>query len=130
MNIEPYEKNYFFNQCNPLIKKSFSEEQTKEVKRLLEISMQCHTTKTTKMNFNLWFFGFYFATLYLGKEKRLSLRRFHESAKVEILFSLIGVLLSFSFTMSLLIAIFLSLYYIKSFAGIDIFKDSHLQDHF
>ena len=130
MKIEPYEKNYFFNQCHPLIKNTFSQEQSKEVKRLLELSMQCHTTKTKKINFNLWFFGFYFITLYLGKEKRLSLRRFHESAKIEIFFSLIGILLSFSFTMSMIAAIFLSLYYIKSYAGIDIFKDSHLQDHF
>ncbi len=130
MKIEPYEKDYFFNQCDPLIKSSLSQEQSREVKRLLELSMQCNDTKVTKLNFNLWFFGFYFVTLYFGKENRLSLRRFHESAKVEILFSFLGVLLSFTFTFSMIFAIFMSLYYVKSFAGINLFEDSHLQDYF
>lgn len=130
MNIEPYEEEYFFNQCDPIIKATLSSEQTKEVKRLLKTSMQCNETKVTKVNFNLWFFGFYFITFYFGKEKRLSLRRFKESNKLEILFSLLGVLLSFSFTIGLIIAILLSLYYVKTYAGIDIFKDSHLKDFF
>mgnify|MGYP006971722236 FL=1 len=130
MTIEPYEKDYFFNQCNPLIKSSLSQEQSNEVKRLLSLSMQCKDTKVTKINFNVWFFGFYFFTLYFGKEHRLSLRRFEESSKIEILFSFIGILFSFTFTLSMIIAIFMALYYVKTFAGIDIFKDSHLQDHF
>ncbi len=128
MKIEPYEKDYFFNQCDPLIKNSLSLEQSREVKRLLKLSMQCNETKVTKINFNVWFFGFYFVTLYFGKEHRLSLRRFHESAKIEILFSLIGILLSFSFTLSMIVGIFMSLYYVKTFAGINLFEDKHLGD--
>lgn len=130
MTIEPYEKNYFFNQCDPMIKSSLSQEQSSEVKRLLSLSMQCKDTKVTKINFNVWFFGFYFFTLYLGKEHRLSLRRFEESSKTEILFSFIGILFSFTFTLSMIIAIFMALYYVKTFAGIDLFEDSHLKDHF
>ncbi|MGK0255770.1 MAG: hypothetical protein ACI81I_000376 [Arcobacteraceae bacterium] len=128
MKIEPYEKNYFFNQCDPTIKSSLSQEQAREVKRLLELSMQCNDTKVTKVNFDIWFFGFYFVTLYLGKEQRLSLRRFHESAKIEILFSLIGIVFSFFFTFSMIFAIFMALYYVKTFAGINLFEDKHLSD--
>lgn len=130
MTIEPYEKDYFFNQCDPMIKSSLSQEQSSEVKRLLSLSMQCKDTKVTKINFNVWFFGFYFFTLYFGKEHRLSLRRFQESSKAEILFSFIGILFSFTFTLSIIIAIFMALYYVKTFAGIDLFEDSHLKDHF
>jgi len=142
MKIEPYEKDYFFNQCDPVIKSSLSQEQSKEVKRLIVLSMQCNETQITKLNFNIWFFKFYFVTLYvgkekrlslkpyLGKEKRLSLRRFHESTKIEILFSFLGVLLSFLLTISMIFAILMSLYYIKSFAGINLFKGSHLEDYF
>ncbi len=130
MEIEPYEKDYFFNQCDPVIKSTLSPEQSHEVKRLLLLSMQCNETKITKLNFNIWFFRFYFVTLYFGREKRLSLRRFHESAKIEILFSCLGILLSFSLTILMIFAIFMSLYYIKSFAGINLFEDSHLQDYF
>ena len=130
MIIEPYEKNYFFNQCDPMIKSSLSKEQSNEVKRLLSLSMQCKDTTITKINFNIWFFGFYFLTLYFGKEQRLSLRRFQESSKTEILFSFIGILFSFTFTLSMIVAIFMALYYVKTFAGIDLFEDSHLKDHF
>ena len=130
MKIEPFEKNYFFNQCDPIIKNSLSEEQSKEVKRLLELSMQCTNDKATKINFNIWFFGLYFVTLYFGKEKRLSLRRFRESAKIEVFFSFIGIVFSFLFTFSMIASMFMALYYVKSFAGIDLFEDKHLKDYF
>jgi hypothetical protein len=130
MKIEPYEKDYFLNQCDPVIKSSLSPEQLHEVKRLLGLRMQYNETQTTKLNFNIWFFRFYFVTLYFGKGKRLSLRPFHENTKLEILFSCLGILLSFSLTISIMFAIFMSLYYIKSFAGINLFEDSHLQDYF
>ncbi|NOR57610.1 MAG: hypothetical protein GQ474_03710 [Sulfurimonas sp.] len=129
MKVEPFNKEYFFNQCDPIIKDSLSVEQSREVKRLLKISMQCTRTTATKVNFDIWFFGIYFVTLYFGKEKRSSLRRFKESSKIEVLVSIASMIFSSLFTLSLIIAIFLALYYVKSFVGIDLFEESHLRDY-
>lgn len=130
MKVEPFNRDYFFNQCDPTIKESLSPEQSREVKRLLKLSMQCTRTTATKVNFDIWFFGIYFVTLYFGKEKRTPLRRFKESSKIEVLISMISMVFSFAFTLSMILAIFLALYYVKSFAGIDFFEGSHLGDHF
>ncbi|WP_294965030.1 hypothetical protein [Sulfurimonas sp.] len=130
MKVEPFNKEYFFNQCDPTIKDSLSDEQSREVKRLLKLSMQCTRTKATKVNFDIWFFGIYFVTLYFGKEHRSPLRRFKESSKVEVFVSIMSMIFSSLFTLSIIVAIFLTLYYVKTFAGIDFFEESHLSDIF
>jgi hypothetical protein len=129
MKVEPFNKEYFFNQCDPTIKDSLSTEQSRELKRLLKISMQCTRTTATKVNFDIWFFGIYFVTLYFGREQRSPLRRFKESSKIEMLISMVSIVFSFVFTLSLILAIFLALYYVKSFVGIDLFEESHLKDY-
>jgi len=130
MKIEPYEKDYYFDQCDPMIKKSLSLEQSREIKRLLELSMKCSNQGSTKFNFNIWFFHLYFITLYFGKEKRSLSRCLKACSKLDICLSIISIIFSFVFTLCMIFAIFLALYYIKSFAGIDLFEGRHLGDFF
>ncbi len=130
MEIEPYEKDYYFDQCDPIIKDSLSPEQSREIKRLLELSMKCSKHGATKTNFNIWFFHLYFINLYFGKEKRSTSRRLKECSKIETCMSIIGIVFSFVFTLGMIFAIFLALYYIKSAAGINLFEENHLGDFF
>lgn len=128
MTIEPYEEKYFCEQCNPLIRKSLTEEQRREVKRLIGLSMRCSNKGARKLSFNVWFLHLYFVVLYFGKEKRSTSRRIEEFNKLEIFFSIISMLFSFVFTLGIIFVIFLSLYHIKSSAGIDLFEEWHLKD--
>ena len=130
MTIEPYEKDYFFDQCDPIIKNSLSPEQSREIKRLLELSMKCSKQGATKISFNIWFFRLYFINLYFGKEKRSASRRLKECSKIETCLSIISIIFSFVFTLGMIFAIFLALYHIKSSAGIDLFEERHLGDFF
>jgi len=130
MEVETYEKDYYFGQCNPIIKNSFSPEQSREVKRLLELSMECSVKGATKINFYIWFFHLYFITLYFNKEERSASRRLKECSKIERCLSIISIIFSFVFTLGMIFAIFLALYHIKSYAGIDLFEGSHLGDFF
>lgn len=130
MKIEPNKKDYYFDQCDPIIKNSLSSEQSREIKRLLELSRQCSSHSATKINFNLWFLHLYFVTLYFKKEQRSVSKRFKEYNKLETSLSIISIIFSFVFTFGMIFAIFLALYYIKSFAGIDLFEERHLKDFF
>lgn len=128
MTIKPHNPEYYFEQCDPIIKQTFSKEQSKEIKLLLTKSMQDRAnSQAKKINFNIWFIKFFYVTLFFGKEHRSLQRRLNESSKFEVFASLIGSLFSILFSFLLLFAIFLSLYYIKSFAGIDLFE-KHLLD--
>jgi len=128
MEVDPYEKDYYFAQCDPIVKNSLSPEQAREIERLLELSMKCSNQGATKINFNIWFFHLYFITLSFGKEQRSATRRLKEYRKVEAFLSIISTIFSFVFTLGIIFAIFLALYHIKSYAGIDLFEGSHLGD--
>jgi len=130
MEVEKYEKDYYFDQCDPIIKNSLSPEQSGEVKRLLELSMKCSKHGATKISFNIWFFHLYFINIYFGKEKRSASRRLKECNKLETYLSIISIIFSFVFTLSMILVIFLALYYIKSAAGINLFEGKHLVDFF
>jgi len=130
MEVEPYKKDYYFDQCDPIIKNSLTLEQSREVKRLLELSMKCSKHGATKINFNIWFLHLYFINLYFSREKRSASRRLKECRKLETCLSIISIIFSFVFTLGMIFAIFLALYYIKSAAGINLFEESHLGDFF
>lgn len=130
MEIGPCKRDHYFDQCDPVIKNSLSPEQSREVKRLLGLSLECPNQGESKFSFNIWFLRLYFVTLYFRKERRPTWKRIKESNKFEIFFSIISILFSFVCTLSIIVAIFLSLYYIKSAAGIDLFEKWHLKDLF
>ncbi len=130
MKLEPDKTDYYFDQCDPIIKKSLSAEQSKEIKRLLALSRQYSEHGSTKINFNLWFLHLYFVTLYFKKEQLSVSKRFKEYNTLETNLSIISIIFSFVFTFGMIFAIFLALYFIKSFAGIDLFEEKHLIDFF
>jgi len=101
-----------------------------EVKRLIKQGMDNKSYGATKISFNIWFFKLYFITLYFGKEQRSTSRIIKQFNKMETYLSLISIMFSIVLSLFMVFAIFMALYYIKSYAGIDIFEDRHLEDFF
>jgi hypothetical protein len=115
-------ENDIFKKINPLIEESMTNEQKRETKRLISNALPKPTKKIVALNFNFWFFKMFYITIYLGSEHRSITRRFNTNSFFRIL------LISFSsgfvllVILSILTAIFLALYYIKSLIGIDLFQ--------
>lgn len=111
-----------FNKINPLIEDSMSNEQKIETKRLIKSALPKESKKLININFNFWFFKIYYITFYLGKEKRETKRDSSLNNFLKALLIFFCTLILFLFAFSIITAIFLALYYIKSLIGIDIFQ--------
>lgn len=117
-----------FEFINKDIKSTLSFEQTKEIKRLIGLSGEHLRKDIKKKTFNIWFLKFYYVDLFYGREKRSFSRRINDFSKISKGFSVLSLLLSFSFGLILFWIIFYYLYLYKSYMGIDIFEDAHLYD--
>lgn len=111
-----------FDKINPLIKEGMSNEQKIETKRLISCALPKATKKIVSLNINLWFFRMFYITLYLGSERRNLLRKLTINRVSQILLVCFTTLVVFLIIASVLTAIFLALYYIKSLIGIDLFQ--------
>lgn len=122
INIQTVSEEFIFSKINPLIEESMNNEQKRETKRLIKLALPKQTKKVIELNFCFWFFRLFYITFYLGKEKRYSSRVINKNLLWELILILISSLFVFSVAISLVSAIFLALYYIKSLIGIDIFN--------
>lgn len=111
-----------FDKINPLIKESMSNEQKIETKRLINCALPKATKKIVNLNINLWFFKMFYITIYVGSEKRQFLRKLSLNKISQILLVCFSTFFVFLVIASVLTAIFLALYYIKSLIGIDLFQ--------
>ncbi|QKJ23612.1 hypothetical protein [Poseidonibacter lekithochrous] len=111
-----------FEKMNPLIKDSMTNEQKRETKKLISCALPKATKKIVNLNFDFWFFKMFYITIYLGSEKRKMERKFTLTKLSHILFIMFSTFLVFLVIASVLTAIFLALYYIKSLIGIDLFQ--------
>jgi len=111
-----------FEKMNPIIKESMSNEQKRETKRLINCALPKDTKKIININFDFWFFKMFYLTIYLGKEQRKSNRKFSINKLFEICLVSFYTIIVFLVILSVLTAIFLALYYIKSLIGIDLFQ--------
>jgi ABC-type phosphate transport system permease subunit len=114
-----------FSKINPLIEESMSAEQKRETKRLIKEALPKTTKKIISKNFDFWFFKLFYITFYLGSEKRSNNRKFSMNTIYESLVVSFSSVIVISFSIAVVTAIFLALYYIKSLIGIDLF-DGHL----
>lgn len=111
-----------FEDMNPLIEESMTNEQKRETKRLINKALPKSTKKIINLNFDFWFFKMFYITIYLGKEKRSAKRRGVSNNIFQILLVFTSTIIVFSVVASVITAIFLALYYIKSLIGIDLFE--------
>lgn len=123
--MENLSENIIFDEMNPLIKESMNNEQKRETKRLISSALPKATKKVLNLNFNLWFFKMFYITIYLGSEKRRCDRKLTLSRIFQIVLVVFSTFFVFLVIASVLTAIFLALYYIKSLMGMDLF-DFHL----
>jgi len=131
VDVEDYSIDNYYEKCDPLIKESFSKEQTREIKRLLSMSMQISPElKVKKINFNIWFFKLYFVTLFYGPEKRTFNRRMSESTQAEMFMTILTTSLLILLKLILIGGVLWALYNAKSVAGLDFFEEGHLGDFF
>jgi hypothetical protein len=115
-------ENDIFEKINPLIEESMTNEQKRETKRLISCALPKPTKKIVTLNFNFWFFKMFYITIYLGSEHRGISRRFSINKLFQILLISFSSGFVFLVILSVLTAIFLALYYIKSLIGIDLFQ--------
>lgn len=120
--MENLNENIIFEDINPLIKQSMTNEQKKETKRLISKALPKATKKIINLNFDFWFFKMFYITIYLGEEKRKDNRKLRLSNISQILLVIFSTIFVFLVIASVLTAIFLALYYIKSLIGIDLFQ--------
>lgn len=111
-----------FEKMNPLINESMSNEQKRETKRLINFALPKATKKIINLNVNLWFFKMFYITIYLGSEKRKRDRKLTLTRISQLLLVFFSTFFVFLVIASLITAIFLALYYIKSLIGIDLFQ--------
>jgi len=122
INIQKVSEDEIFSNINPLIEESMNNEQKIEAKRLIKLALPKQTKKVVEINMCFWFFRLFYITFYLGKEKRYSSRHLNKNFIWEIITMFISTIFVFSVAISLVSAIFLALYYIKSLIGIDMFE--------
>lgn len=111
-----------FEEMNPLVKESMTDEQKRETKRLINRALPKSTSKIVNLNFDFWFFKMFYITIYMGKEKRKSERVFSLQGFLQVLFVIFTTLIVLLVVASVITAIFLAFYYIKSLIGIDMFE--------
>ena len=114
-----------FKKINPLIKDGMTNEQLLETKRLISYAIKSPSTKILKINLTFWFFNMYYFTIYLGKDKKKYIQRTKYGRVTKILLVVLTTSIMIFVAFSVLSAIFLALYYIKSLLGIDLFE-AHL----
>ena len=125
IEIQSVNEDLIFSKINPLIEESMNNEQKRETKRLIKLALPKQTKKVMELNFCFWFFRTFYMTLYLGKDKRNQNRKFNKNYIWEMILIFISSIFILSVAVSLVSAIFLALYYIKSLIGLDLF-DWHL----
>ena len=118
-------EDFIFSKINPLIEESMNNEQKRESKRLINLALPRQTKKVIDINICCWFFKLFYITFYLGHEKRDKSRQFNKNFIWELFLMVISSIFVLSVALSLVFAIFLALYYIKSLIGVDLF-DGHL----
>ena len=111
-----------FEDMNPLVKDSMTNEQKRETKRLINKALPKATDKIINLNFDFWFLKMFYITIYMGKEKRKKDRVFSLNGIFQVLFVIFTTFLVFLVVASVITAIFLAFYYIKSLIGLDIFE--------
>lgn len=121
IDISTVSEDFIFSKINPLIEESMNNEQKRETKRLIKLALPQQTKKVIELNFIFWFFRIFYITFYLGREKRFSNRAINKNFVWEIIVMIISSLFVFCVALSLVSAIFLALYYIKSLIGVDFF---------
>ena len=114
-----------FKKINPLIKEGMTNEQLLETKRLISYAIKSPSTKILKISLTFWFFNMYYFTIYLGKDKKKYIQRTKYGRLTKILLVVLTTSIMIFVAFSVLSAIFLALYYIKSLLGIDLFE-AHL----
>lgn len=120
-----FDEEFVFSKINPLIEESMTNEQKRETKRLIKLALPFQTKKVVSINFTFWFFKVFYITFYLGSEKREQNRKFTLNGILQSLLMVFSTIFVFLGVASIVFAIFLALYYLKSLLGIDIF-DGHL----
>ena len=120
--IQSISEDAIFEKINPLIEESMNNEQKRETKRLIKLALPKQTKKVIEINLCFWFFRFFYITFYLGQEKRIQDRKIDKNFIWELIVMFISTIFVLSFAASLVSAIFLALYYIKSLIGIDLFN--------
>ena len=118
-------EDFIFSKINPLIEESMNNEQKRESKRLINLALPRQTKKVIEINICFWFYKLFYITFYLGHEKRDKSRQFNKNFIWELFLMIISSIFVLSVALSLVFAIFLALYYIKSLIGVDLF-DGHL----
>jgi hypothetical protein len=72
--------------------------------------------------------GKFYLVVYVGKDRRIDKRKYISQGFERIGNLIIALILLTGFSTLLTVAVFLTLYFIKSYIGINLFKNAHLID--
>lgn len=110
-------------------KESLTHEQRKELMGLMKRMLPPVPSQgIIDIRFSFWFFRYWYIVIIFGKDTR---NQFKSLDKGDMSASLTTVAKIFTYIFMLLVVIILvlyALYLVKSFMGIDLFPDKHLQD--
>lgn len=119
---------YYFDQMNPVVRKNFNFEQTKEIKSVLKRAIRVPSKKVLNIEVTFWFFKRFYLVFYLGLDKREPVNIAISgtlSWSIKCLLHSIITVLIWGSTLFIMFSVF---YYAKSTLGIDLFPDQHLEE--
>jgi len=121
---------YFYSQINKNIEKELTHEQKKAVKSVLARAVRKPTKKIIDFRTTFWFIKKLDILVFIGihKDKKVGSDEYKDKMSV-IRFGLKTIVYSIEVLVVILL-LFLTLYMLKSFLGIDLFPEIHLSDIF
>ena len=119
---------YYYEQMPSPIKDGLNYEQAKAIKSVLERAIKVPSKKLIDIEVTFWFFKRFYLVLYLGLDKRKTMRLIDDHSIAAIIKYSLHTVITLILWVSTLFVLFAALYYAKSTIGIDIFPEQHLQD--
>ena len=118
----------YLDTMNPSIRESLNYEQKKEISQLIQrLIPKAFSRHLIDLRFTFWLIRNWYVVLLFGRDHRLASRTYPGYRKnwLEIV---LKILLTIVIIVGILGCLFMLLYMIKSFIGIDIFPDKHLRN--
>ena len=124
------DEDYLFNMINPTIQESLNFEQKREIKAVLRrLSPSSMGKKYFDIRFTFWFIKRLYFVWIIGVDQRKKSRAGTATASQRAVTLVFQLLMYLGILISIILVAFLILYSLKSFAGIDILPDMHLQEY-
>lgn len=117
------------NKMNDQVRDSLSFEQRKEVIRMYKrINPKTFYRHLINIRFSFWFIKKWYIVFLLGLDRKGKIKKGQASAQNKVTTLLINIMIYIIVILGILAFVLISLYILKSVAGINLFPNKHLSD--